>query len=84
MTSALDLYHKWMKEWGSSIGDREREVVADIDRLFKEIRDEALEEAAKVLVSAAIRWGSRAMPDERLLILAAAVRGLKEKKASEP
>jgi hypothetical protein len=65
--NALELYHKWMKEWGSDIGEHEREVVADInayekwlmeslhlevemeDAIRRRAKDDALEEAARIL-----------------------------------
>ena len=28
--TANDLYHKWMREWGSCIGEHEEEIVKDI------------------------------------------------------
>ena len=70
---AKSLYHKWMKQWGSCIGQHEEEIVADLEAWaadqMKNIpaniefaRNEALEEAGKaaalVLFVAIIIWGA--------------------------
>lgn len=64
MKTANALYHEWMKKYGSCIGNHEREVVKDIDTFvalklnemlnnlpknMRFARNEALEEAAKIV-----------------------------------
>ena len=93
--NALELYHKWTKEWGSDIGEHEREVVADInayekwlmeslhlevemeDAIRRRVKDDALEEVAKMLEDPSIGGDERY--HQLAKIFAYRVRALKSK-----